>query len=59
LWYTIHHQPHAPGYLKAIMCSIVSAAKGIRVDGAPEAIERATPEGSALMGTIAQEWVAV
>ena len=54
---TIQHQEYALGYLEAVLSYVTSAAEGIRVEDVWMALEQAAPDGGALMGTIAQEWI--
>lgn len=57
LWYTMHEQPHALGYLEAVLRYLVAAGQGISVAEIRKTLEQVAPEGSELMGTIAQELV--
>lgn len=57
LWYTMHEQEHALGYLEAILRYVTAAGEGISVADVQLALAQVAPEGGALMGTIAQEWV--
>ena len=58
LWYTLHQQEHALGYLEAMMRYVTAAGQGVTFEDVRNAIDAvASSEGDVLVGTIAQEWL--
>ncbi len=55
LWYTIHEQPHAMGYLEAMLRYVMAAGETVSAAEVRQALAQTAPEGGALMNTIAQE----
>ena len=55
LWYTMHQQEHALGYLEAVLRYIVFAGKEISEADVRQVLEEVALEQETVMGTIAQE----
>jgi hypothetical protein len=52
-------QETALGYLEAMLRYVATAAEGVTVEDLRAAVEKAAPQGGALMATIAQQWIAM
>ena len=57
LWYTMHQQEHALWYLEAVIRYVASAGQNVSAEDVRAAIKAVAPEGDAMIGTIAQEWL--
>ena len=57
LWYTMRQQEHALRYLEAVIRYVASAGQNVSAEDVRAAIETVAPEGDAMIGTIAQEWL--
>ena len=55
LWCTMRSQEHALRYLEAVIRYVIAAGQGIDAEDVRQALAEAAPEGTELMGTIAQE----
>jgi predicted transposase/invertase (TIGR01784 family) len=57
LWYTMRQQEHALRYLEAIIRYVTAAGQHVKAEDVRAALAAVTPEGDAMIGTIAQEWI--
>ncbi len=57
LWYTMRQQEHALRYLKAVIRYGAAAGQNVSAEAVWAAIKAVAPEGDAMLGTIAQEWL--
>ena len=57
LWYTMRRQEHALRYLKAVIRYGAAAGQNVSAEAVRAAIKAVAPEGDAMLGTIAQDWL--
>jgi predicted transposase/invertase (TIGR01784 family) len=57
LWYTMRQQEHALRYLEAIIRYVTAAGQHVKAEDVQAALNAVTPEGDAMIGSIAQEWI--
>jgi hypothetical protein len=57
LWYTMRQQEHALRYLEAMIRYVTAAGQHVKAEDVRAALGAVTPEGDAMIGTIAQEWI--
>ena len=55
----MRQEDHALGYLEAIVRYVTAAGGGISGEDIRVALEKAAPQGGALMTTVAQEWIKI
>lgn len=55
--YTMHQQEHALRYLEAVIRYVAAAGQNVSAEDVRAAIKAVAPEGEAMIGTIAQEWL--
>ena len=57
LWYTMRQQEHALRYLEAMIRYVAATGQNFSAEEMRAAIKAVAPEGDAMLGTIAQEWL--
>jgi predicted transposase YdaD len=57
LWYIMRQQEHALRYLEAIIRYVTAAGQHVKAEDVQAALNAVTPEGDAMIGSIAQEWI--
>ena len=57
LWYTIRQQENALRYLEAMIRYVAATGQNFSAEEMRAAIKAVAPEGDAMLGTIAQEWL--
>jgi predicted transposase YdaD len=57
LWHTMRQQEHALRYLEAIIRYVTAVGQHVKAEDVRAALDAVTPEGDAMIGTIAQEWI--
>ena len=57
LWYTMRQQEDALRYLEAVIRYVAAAGRNVSAEDVRAAIKAVAPEGDAMIGTIAQEWL--